>query len=137
MNAQELFDASALHLLCQNERSIGSVDGLENACRLNNGKGLRCAIGCLIPPEYYTKRLEGSSVLDILAAAGGSNKFADREVRLTSKQVSFFSGWLQHSDLLYDLQATHDAFPIEDWSTRLRSVAVKHGLRFEMSLAHV
>lgn len=135
MNAQELFDTSALHMLCQGEKSTGVVGGLES-CMLHSSDGRRCAIGCLIPDHIYTATLEGSSVLDILAAAGGSNKMADRDVRLNARQARFFSEWLEHGDLLYELQCTHDAFSVEDWLVRLRRTAVKHGLRFDARVAH-
>lgn len=131
MNAQELFDAAALHLLCQGAKSTGVVDGIE-ACMLHSTAGLRCSIGCLIPDHIYTTTLEGSSVLDILAAAGGSNKMADRDVRLNARQARFFSEWLPHGDLLYELQCTHDAFPVEEWLSRLKRIAVKHSLRLDV-----
>lgn len=130
MIAQQLFGTSALHLLTQNAKSVGIVNGAQS-CQLHSKDGRRCAIGCLIPRDLYSSTLEGSSILDILAAAGGSTKFSDMEVQLTNRQAVYFSGWLGQEDLLYELQCTHDAFEVEEWTERLQRIAKKYSLHFE------
>ncbi len=47
MTKQEIFDKVATHLLTQNEKALNSVGG----CVYRTDKGLKCAVGCLIPVE--------------------------------------------------------------------------------------
>lgn len=126
MNAQQLFDMSASHLLSQKAKSAGVVNGV-TTCKLH-GDGLQCAIGCLIPSTVHTPAIEGFSVLDILASAGGELRASDYTVRLTPNQMDFFSAWIPYADLLYDLQCTHDASNVNEWELKLHAIAHKYGL---------
>jgi hypothetical protein len=72
LTAQASFEQIATHLFAQGERSINSDD---TSCQYRGAKGLKCAIGCLIPDNQYAKRIEGASVedvqlMEILSAAG-------------------------------------------------------------------
>jgi hypothetical protein len=58
MTAQEMFDTVARHLLKQNERSIND----SRRCMYRGPRGLKCAVGVLIPDENYSKDFEGMLV---------------------------------------------------------------------------
>lgn len=54
MNRQEVFDKVVNHLLTQNQKSIDE----SSQCMYRGINGLMCAVGCLIPDEFYNKDLE-------------------------------------------------------------------------------
>jgi hypothetical protein len=62
-NRQEVFDKVARHLLTQKERATiyDPAQGMD-VCRYRADNGMRCAIGCLIPDDYYQIRMEGMTV---------------------------------------------------------------------------
>ncbi|MGQ7794513.1 hypothetical protein ACUN0C_19080 [Faunimonas sp. B44] len=57
-NRQEAFDFVVRHLFKQGERAVAEGGG----CLYRGPDGTKCAVGCLIPDELYTPRLEGNSV---------------------------------------------------------------------------
>jgi hypothetical protein len=118
-NDQQLFDLVAEHLLTQKAKSFlrssvrfpGNPDG--NAYRGENG--MKCAIGCVIPDEMYSSKLEGWSI------------FTTQFERIFRKVL----GNNIHEDLPYVLQRVHDLYPVEAWIMKLSEVA----LDFDLSLA--
>ena len=54
---QKVFDKVATHLM---EQGVAAVDK-NNSCKYRTGDGLKCAVGCLIPDNKYTPRLEGGN----------------------------------------------------------------------------
>jgi hypothetical protein len=73
MEKQEVFEKVSRHLFEQGEPSMGSIGVLKNACLYRNPKGLKCAIGCLIPDDKYKDSLENTSASspDIYNLFGG------------------------------------------------------------------
>jgi len=55
---KEVFDRVKTHLLAQGERSRHST----GVCAYHGANGLKCAVGCLITEEAYSKELEGKNV---------------------------------------------------------------------------
>lgn len=110
MNNQEVYDKVKAHLLTQNAKSI-SKDGDCKYRMIRSTK--RCAIGCLIPDELYSKDLEGEGVYTLAQ---------DEELGLKD----FFAG--VSIDLLVDLQCMHDGDKPSKWPTILNEIAKDYGL---------
>lgn len=109
-SAQEIFDIVARHLLTQRERSFVGYIGPEPRCAYRGPKGLKCAVGILIPDELYRESFE-----DLRCTM-----LPDREPKLA---------WMEpHMDLLNDLQHLHDRNYAGSWHQRLGVVAQDHGL---------
>jgi hypothetical protein len=101
---QEAFDKVVRHLLTQIERSVGP----DGRCLYRGPRGLRCAVGCLIPEDQYLWDFEGYD----------SDHVAQRVPALSG--VSIF--------LLTALQRVHDREALEHWPVELEAVANILGL---------
>lgn len=110
----DLFRRIARHLLTQNAKARNDKGG----CRYwQPDTGRKCAVGCLIRPDFYVETIEGreadsDEVLQVLERSGVS--VAHRAVR----------------DLLLMLQRVHDHEAVEDWAHVLTHMAKENG--FEM-----
>lgn len=108
MTKQEIFDKVATHLLTQNAKSMNA-----SGCAYRGAEGRKCAIGCLIPDEDYTPRLEGKTVMTATSkinVATAVNKSIRAKTLITLK-------------FLQRLQAVHDLWPVEEWRNKLAEVA--------------
>lgn len=105
MNAQEIFDTVAIHLLTQNKKSV--YFGVQ--CRYRAPNNLKCAIGILIPDDIYTDDMEGLGV-------GGLLDSYD----ISPTLPKYF---MKHRDLLAALQLVHDKNDPEYWKGELVSVS--------------
>lgn len=107
-NKQEIFDKVSEHLLKQSRRSMN-----ERGCCLYRGlDNTMCAIGCLIPDEYYNSKLESNSI----EYNCSNDEFIGKLFETT--KLSF----------LTSLQVVHDFSDIEDWKEELNSVAEEFNL---------
>lgn len=131
---QEIFNASAKHLLTQMERSL---DPEGEYCRYRykkeDGKTLMCALGVLIPDNKYSPDIEGA----IPQYFDGKDKppypsssgallmkiFQEIDLPTDSKGIMF----------LRDLQIIHDEYQPVDWKYHLRMLADKYGLTFSVT----
>jgi len=102
---QKLFDTVATHLLTQNEKSIDS----HGNCVYRGTKGLKCAIGVLIPDETYSADMEGETAQDVLRQCG----------LVLDKGANHLAG---------SLQSLHDKYCVESWKDRLSVLADYNGL---------
>lgn len=107
MEAQEVFDKVARHLLKQNKRSSHGA----NVCKYRGPLGTMCAVGCLLPDDLALR--------------------ADREYYSVAGLRTY--GLLPeelkpHVGLLIDLQLIHDDHNVTSWRGCLISVAAQHGL---------
>ena len=60
---QETFNTVATHLLKQDERC--KPNGSKTGCAYRNERGLKCAVGILIPDDEYNPSIEGEYVKDL------------------------------------------------------------------------
>lgn len=108
MTNQEIFDKVTLHLLTQNEKSIG-VDG---TCKYRQND-LKCAVGCLIEDEDYTEKMEGIGVVNLI------QRFGCLE-------------WMwPHKSLLVSLQLIHDGYCPTKWFSVLFSLSEEISLEWK------
>lgn len=127
MNAQEIFDKVAVHLITQGHQSKSEI----GECEYRSESGDRCAIGCLISNELYQTSMEGKVVSNLI------NQYA---------MPNYFT---THAALLNDLQEIHDsdyAWPTQminqEQSVRynllipmLTSLAIEYNLTLPKELA--
>lgn len=112
MTNQEIFDKVYRHLLTQNEQSYSDDIDL---CLYRGPRGMSCAVGCLIPDEFYISQIEGMTI-------GSLNKSLLVEI-LTECGIGTDS-----YDLLERLQTIHDQAAINRWGEALRDVAATFNL---------
>jgi len=107
MTNQEILDKVANHLLIQNEKAWNEN---EHSCAYLDPEGRKCAVGCLIPDEQYSKELEGAI--------------------LTSNPKLEALPCMQGLDLdfLRDLQLIHDTCDPPFWRKQLEILAKKYSL---------
>lgn len=110
---QEIFNIVSMHLLKQGEKSC-YVCGA--ACVYLNDNGLKCAIGCLIPKSAYKSSIEELDIYDLF------NLFPE-----VMEAAELDEGY---TDLLNDLQHTHDCHKADEWAGELFAVAIRFGLTY-------
>jgi hypothetical protein len=116
MNRQQIFDTVKNHLLAQGERCVGVND----SCAYRSGS-MRCAVGVLIPDEYYTSEMEGITASTIGCSRNGQGVY-DYNV----------PEWFRdNADFLEELQKLHDDEPVESWERKLRELAGSYKLKWE------
>ena len=110
MTHQEIFTKVKNHLLTQNRRAMQRL-----VCRYRTDEGLKCAIGCLIPDNLYTAKIEFITV-NVLCAGG----------------VEGFD-YLKQFDkyFLRRLQVIHDNVDVENWESELKAFARLENLVFD------
>ena len=90
MEAQEIFDTVAKHLLKQGRRAVNP--DMPEMCQYRGANGTKCAVGVLISDEIYDEMMEGRTINGLV----GDVLYALPE-------------WmLKNAKLLADLQAAHD-----------------------------
>lgn len=98
---QEIFDFAANHLLTQNQKSIRGT-----GCKYKSHKNLKCAAGCFISDDRYSKSFE-TNTWDVV-----------------SKELGMVNQW----HLVRDLQVIHDHTYVIQWKSELKILANKHDL---------
>lgn len=98
MQARDIYLTVLRHLALQGKPAIGP-DG--TMCMYRTEEGLKCAVGCLIPDEFYKKEMEGN----IYHLFRFSSAFL--------KDYSFLISLRPHINLLKALQRVHDC--PENW----------------------
>lgn len=114
---QEAFNITKAHLLAQNAKCMNET----GMCCYRNA-GLKCAVGALIPDEDYTEKMEGrfansGLIMDVLVKRFN---FPD----LLSEKLWPFT------DMLLDIQSTHDTYSVSTWESRLREIALLYELSY-------
>lgn len=114
MNRQELFDRIVAHLRAQGEQAKDPDDG----CVLKTEDGLRCAVGCLIPPEKYDPYLENEALdFDI---PGGALHTILREEGVQ----------LEDMMMLMLFQEVHDRSIPEEWEREIKALAHRYDMTY-------
>lgn len=107
MNAQQIFDTVASHLLTQGKRS---KDG--EGCAYRGHGGAKCAVGCLITDGEYRKSMERMRVYALLDSGLLPNRLRP------------------YAHLLAELQVVHDCVLPGCWPSALAKAARDYGLIF-------
>lgn len=101
VSAQEIFDYVARHLARQGRKSM-----YEKECRYRGPGNTMCAVGCLIKDNEYYPAMEGRTMNGIILPPR----------------------FLEHTNLLRQLQLVHDSVDVEEWPQVLRGVAAQFHL---------
>ena len=99
---EEIFEKVKTHLLDQGQQSIDKNGG----CAYRGAEGRKCAIGCLIADEFYSKDLEGTGSCD-KGVKNAIKASIGREVTKTE------------AVMLSELQYMHDRQLPGEWKTQL------------------
>jgi len=108
MNAQEIFDKVAAHLMAQGERCKNE----RGICMYRGPGGKSCAVGVLLDDETASAWDESGKPLKTLAMAPGAPEWA-----------------YKNHTLLRDLQWLHDGVEPSRWRDALSRVAFQRGLK--------
>lgn len=121
MTNQEIFDKVAAHL---KQQGFSATDGYGH-CRYRGPNGSMCAVGCLIPDEYYCPSMEGLGV----AYLQGNNELFQEFTRKTklysNNQTLNLLSMLQE---IHDQAAPHDLNWLDYVRVRLQDLASKFDL---------
>lgn len=117
LTPQAAFNKVAKHLLRQNERSADAAGN----CLYRGPRGLRCAIGALIPRRI--KPPENANVSALLFSSGASRRCQAWVEHIGGDEVA-----VELHPLLSELQSIHDDVPVESWRDALLNTANAHDL---------
>jgi hypothetical protein len=106
----EIFTEVSKHLLTQNRRS----EGIEGDCLYLAPNGDKCAVGCLIKPEFYKSSMEFHAI----HSATQELSKALLESGISDDQETV--------ELLTELQHLHDNEPIICWKDELARLYRNH-----------
>lgn len=124
MTDQEILDRVYPHLLTQRRKSLRKIGFDDEGCAYRGEDGCSCAIGCLIPDDMYDPEIEGCGI-DINFYLYGYVLFESQE---RMAWIEYRLGLLDSLPLLSLLQTVHDGYSVNEWESRLRSVADEFGL---------
>ena len=110
MTNQEIFTKVKNHLLTQNRRALQRL-----VCRYRTDEGLKCAIGCLIPDDVYTRNIEHKTV-DLLCLG-------------VVKDFDYLKQF--DKSFLRRLQVIHDNVDVDKWENELKAFARLENLVFD------
>jgi hypothetical protein len=126
MNRQAVFDTITQHLLTQKCRSKNDE---ESPMCLYRGKGTfegtKCAIGCLISDEYYSKELEGKPICDPRVRTA-----VEKSLNTEISACTRFDDYSPDEFFLRYLQYIHDKRGIAEWYVCLQNTATRYYLKF-------
>ncbi len=108
MNRQEIFETVSRHLFAQGRRSSDKDGG----CLYRGPYGTSCAVGCLIPDENYTDRMEFQAVDSLI-------------INQKDRGYTLPSDIIEHQHLLRELQCIHDAENSWDNENCLRAELIR------------
>jgi hypothetical protein len=128
LSNQEIFDKVSKHLLTQMKKSMSG-----ETCLYRGPNGLKCAIGALIPDEFYDEAMESSCAFPKTPHHQDAMSRAALRVGRLSGYLPV-AGWdKEYSDFLDALQNIHDSFEPEQWKEKLQQFAQDKGLIFNGS----
>lgn len=123
LNAKQVFNRIKDHLLSQNKKALPPD---KNAiCQYRYGD-LKCAVGCLIRDDLYTKEIEGANVDGI----PGTSFAARKQEKLYD--ILLQSGVPVHNMVVFHIlertQRIHDNIIVLDWERNLNALREELGL---------
>lgn len=98
------------HLLTQKKRSESNFDSIDekvNTCKYRGPEGLACAIGALIPNEFYDEAMEGCGSNDDYVIDALEEAFPEWNINVATLVM------------LEQLQTLHDSIDPERWENVL------------------
>lgn len=111
MTRQQIFTKVKNHLLSQNAKAMGKYA----TCMYRTAEGLKCAIGCLIPDDVYTRNIEHKTV-DLLCSG-------------VVKDFDYLKQF--DKSFLRRLQVIHDNVDVKNWENELKAFARLENLVFD------
>lgn len=111
MTRQQIFTKVKNHLLSQNAKAMGKYA----TCMYRTAEGLKCAVGCLIPDDVYTSRIEHKTVENLCDGA--------------VKEFTFLKDF--DKNFLRRLQVIHDNAEVKDWEKELKAFATLENLVYD------
>jgi hypothetical protein len=121
MTPQEIYDTVAKHLFAQGKRSGSKRADGGFQCKYRGPDGTKCAVGVLMPDEFYDPVMEGSSICGLF------------DPDATAEGGFPLPAWMkQNLKLLISLQDAHDYswywHNAAQMKARLHQVALDHNL---------
>ena len=122
---QQLFDYISAFLIKQGKPSVDR--SVAAGCAYRGNGGTMCAVGCIIPDNFYNPKMEGAIVPDLVRAQFNYWKPGCEE---------FLSCFSKFETLLDSLQESHDRdfATVGTLCTSLQKVADNFGLNFDRTL---
>lgn len=132
ISAQQLFDAATSGVWAQGQAStIGST------CAYRGTKGTKCAVGQVIPDQFYNKGMENRSIESLVI-------YVKNRSHLGADCQSWFAKLAAHEGMLASLQCAHDTLSMSPnltkiqfrahWLLAIKNVAYRYGLVFNPDL---
>ena len=123
MDKQATFDKVVNALMIQNERSAIRVLNEDMStdheqCQYRGPRGLKCAIGHLIPDELYDERMEAKGISTLFADYPSIVEILDAHTE-------------SEREFLIRLQIAHDEYVPEMWDKAFADVADDYELEFK------
>ena len=116
LTQQEIFDKVTGHLREQRAKAMGIGMNADQCQYWDKKSGRKCAIGCLIPENRYSRWLEGFG-LDSLFC----------------NHPSVLEGIVsvdRDRHLLEGLQSVHDRSELDEWETLFKELAIEFKLKY-------
>lgn len=123
LTRQQIYDKVKRHLIKQNARAKTKGEYAVCAYRAKDGK--KCAIGCLLPDQYYAEEIEGTDVEGTFGHSAEKKYLLWEILRKSGVDLSE----KRTLSLLSALQIVHDCHGVESWEMHLKKVAKRFGLR--------
>jgi hypothetical protein len=116
MTAKQLVSTVKQHLLSQGCKSID--EGFKGKCLYRGPRNTKCAIGCLIPDDLYSIKMEGMGACDLLSSYPQLIPLIKPEDMDLGKAC----------ELLVDLQQIHDYISVNNWPDEFANLEMEYGL---------
>ena len=125
---REIYWQVKTHMLTQNQRCLSATDG--KTCQYRSSEGLHCAVGCLIPDQYYNSDMEGCSISDMIETEDEYDCHYKESIALKRALIrsDINIGEEAIIDLLKDLQRVHDDHEPEEWEKEFKKLEERYGL---------
>jgi len=120
MTRQSVLETVVNHLAVQKQKSAIEVrdpnygTSKNISCRYRGPKGLKCAVGAIIPDEIYDENWEGWCISGII--------FPEES------EIGIFSRDSYNTAFLQRLQCVHDNYPVWDWYNHFIQIAEEYSL---------
>lgn len=121
MSLQQLYDDICSHLDRQGCQSLGSGGSLVPACMYRGVEGRKCAVGGILPDQYYTPNMEGMGAEELLGEY-------PELVEYIREHYHLGGGIEEVEDLLLRTQRVHDEFLVETWAVQFERAAIDFNL---------